>query len=126
MIQSRRSIMVLLLAAAMAASACQARPAATVQQLQTATVTRGALQATVSASGTIAAHAQVAVPFQNAGQVKTINVKVGDTVKSGQVLASLDTTDLDAAVTSAQAGLDMAQAKLAAAKKAPLPSEIQA
>src|SRR5512136_797419 len=126
MIQSRRSIMVLLLAAAMAASACQARPAATVQQLQTATVTRGALQATVSASGTIAAHAQVAVPFQNSGQIKTINVQVGDKVKAGQVMASLDTADLQVAVTSAQAGLDSAQAKLASAKKAPLPSEIQA
>ena len=72
------------------------------------------------------AHAQVTVPFQNAGQVKAINVKVGDTVKTGQMLASLDTTDLEVAVALAQAGLDMAQAKLAAAKKAPLPSEIQA
>ena len=126
MIQSKRSIMVLLLAAAMAVSACQAKPAATAQQLQTATVTRGSLQATVSASGTIVAHAQVAVPFQNSGQIKTINVKVGDQVKAGQVLASLDTSDLQVAVASAQAGLDSAQAKLASAKKTPLPSELQA
>jgi HlyD family secretion protein len=119
-------MMILLLVVAVVASACQTTPAATAQQLQTATVTRGSLQATVSASGTIAAHAQVAVPFQNSGQIKTINVKVGDKVKAGQVLASLDTADLEVAVASAQAGLDSAQAKLASAKKTPLPSEIQA
>src|SRR5512139_486060 len=111
MIQSKRSIIVLVLAAAMAASACQARPATTAQQLQTAAVTRGSLQATVSASGTMAAQAQVAVPFQNSGQIKTVNVQVGDKVKAGQVMASLDTADLQVAVASAQAGLDSAQAK---------------
>ena len=58
----------------------------------------------MSAAGTIAAHAQVTVQFQNSGQIKTVNVKVGDKVKAGQVLASLDTTDLEAAVASAQAG----------------------
>ncbi len=126
MIRHKRSIMVLFLAAALAVSACQARPAATAQPLQTATVTRGSLQATVSASGTMAAHTQVAVPFQNSGQIKTINVKVGDQVKAGQVLASLNTADLQVAVASAQAGLDSAQAKLASAKKVPLPSEIKA
>lgn len=126
MIRHKRSMMILLLVMAVVAAACQARPAATAQPLQTATVTRGSLQATVSASGTMAAHAQVAVPFQNSGQIKTINVKVGDKVKVGQVLASLDTADLQVAVASAQAGLDSAQAKLALAKKAPLPSQIQA
>ena len=127
MLRQKRSLIVVLLAVAVLASACQANATATpTQQLSTATITRGSLQATVSGAGTIAAHAQVAVPFQNTGQVKAINVKVGDTVKARQVLASLDTTDLEAAIASAQAGLDMAQAKLAAAKKAPLPSEIQA
>lgn len=126
MIHSKRSMMILLLAVAVVASACQARPAATAQQLSTANVTRGSLQATVSAAGTIAARAQVAVTFQNSGQIKTVNVKVGDKIKAGQVLASLDTADLEAAVASAQAGVDSAQAKLASAKKGPLPSEIKA
>jgi HlyD family secretion protein len=126
MIRHKRSMMILLLVMAVAASACQAGPAATAQPLQTATVTRGSLQATVSASGTMAAHTQVAVPFQNSGQIKTINVQVGDKVKAGQALASLDTANLQVAVASAQAGLDSAQAKLALAKKAPLPSQIQA
>ena len=126
MIRHKRSWMILLLALAVVTAACQARPTATPQQLPTATVTRGSLQATVSAAGTIAARAQVTVQFQNAGQIKTVNVKAGDSVKAGQVLASLDTMDLEAAVASAQAGVDSAQAKLAAAKKGPLPSEIKA
>ena len=38
MIQSKRSMLILLLVATVVASACQARPAATAQPLQTATV----------------------------------------------------------------------------------------
>ena len=127
MIQQKRSLMVLLLALAILASACQANAsAATPQQSSTATVSRGTLEATVSAAGTIAAQAQVAVQFQNSGQVKTVNVKVGDQVKAGQVMASLDTAELETEVASAQAALDNAQAKLAIAKQAPSASEVKA
>ena len=125
MMRNKRLAITVLLAVAMLASACQARATAT-PQLSTATVSRGSLQATVSASGTIAAHAQVTVLFQNSGQIKTVNVKAGDPVRAGQVMASLDTTDVEVAVALAQAGLDMAQARLATAKKEPLPSEIKA
>jgi HlyD family secretion protein len=125
MIRQKRFMMMLVLVLALAASACQAKPAGTTQQLQTATVTRGSLQATVSAAGTIAAPAQVAVQFQNSGQVVAVNVKVGDQVKAGQVMASLDSTSLEAALASAQAGLDMAQAQLAATQKGPLASQVK-
>ncbi len=125
MTKQTRFMTALVLVLALAASACQANSAGTTQQLQTATVTRGSLQATVSAAGTIAAPAQVAVPFQNSGQVKAVNVKVGDRVKAGQVLAVLDSTSLEAALASAQAGLDMAQAQLAATQKGPLASQVK-
>ena len=124
--RNKRLAITVFLAVAMLASACQASATATPQQLQTATVSRGSLQATVSASGTIAAHAQLTLQFQNSGQIKTVNVKAGDKVKAGQVLATLDTANLEVAVASAQAGLESAQAKLASAKKPPLPSQIQA
>jgi len=123
--REKQSLFILLLAAAMAISACRPSTAAS-QQIQKATVTRGSLQATVSGAGTILARAQVTVQFQNSGQVKTVNVKVGDRVRAGQVMAALDTTDLEAAVISAQAAVDIAQARLAALKKGPLPSQIQA
>jgi HlyD family secretion protein len=124
MMRQKRFMMMAVLVLALAASACQAKPAGTTQPLQTATVTRGSLQATVSAAGTIAAVAQVAVPFQNSGQVEAVNVKVGDQVKAGQVMAALDSTSLEAALASAQAGLDMAQAQLAATQQGPLASQV--
>lgn len=126
MMRNKRLAMTVFLVLVVLASACQARATATPQQLQTATVSLGSLQATVSASGTIAAHAQLTLQFQNSGQIKTVNVKAGDHVKAGQVLATLDTASLEVAVASAQAGLESAQAKLASAKKPPLPSQIQA
>ena len=76
MILQKRSLMVLLLALAILASACQANASAASQpQTSTAMASRGTLVATVSAAGTIAAQAQVAVQFQNSGQVKAVNVK---------------------------------------------------
>jgi len=127
MIQQKRSLMILLLALAILASACQANVSAASQpQTPTATVSRGTLAATVSAAGTIAAQAQVSVQFENSGQVKAVNVKVGDQVKAGQVMASLDTAELETEAASAQAALESAQAKLAIAKQAPSASEVKA
>ena len=123
MIRNKRLGITVFLAMAMLASACQARTT-TQQQVQTATVTRGALQATLSEAGTVSAAAQVTLQFQNSGQIKTVNVGAGDKVHAGQVLASLDLSSLQASVASAQAGLDMAQANLATAKATPLPSQI--
>jgi HlyD family secretion protein len=126
MISQKRSLMVLLLVLAILASACQANASAAQSQTSTATVSRGTLAATISAAGTIAAQAQVSVQFQNSGQVKAVNVKVGDTVHAGQVMASLDTAELETEVASAQAALESAQAKLALAKQAPSDSEVKA
>jgi multidrug efflux pump subunit AcrA (membrane-fusion protein) len=53
------------------------------------------------AAGTVSGQTQAAVQFQTSGQVKTINVKVGDHVKAGQVMASLDAASLEAAVQGA-------------------------
>jgi len=122
----QRRIAMMAIALALAVSACAPKAGSTAQQTQTATVARGSLQATVSAAGTMAARAQVTVTFQNSGQVKTVGIKVGDRVKAGQVMASLDTTDLEISIATAQVSLESAQAKLAALKKGPLPSQIKA
>jgi HlyD family secretion protein len=125
MIRHKRSLMGLLLVLAMAVSACQSGASAQ-QQLQTATVTRGTITATVAASGNVSAKSQVTLAFQTTGVVKAVNVKVGDHVKAGQVMATLDDTNLQAAVTSAQAGLAVAQAQLEETKLGPLESQIKA
>lgn len=126
MIRHKQFLMAALLVLALALSACQAGASAAPQPLQTVTVTRGTITATVLAAGTVNGQVQANVQFQTTGQVKTINVQVGDHVKAGQVMASLDAASLEAAVQSAQAGLAIAQAKLEQTKQGPLPSQVQA
>jgi multidrug efflux pump subunit AcrA (membrane-fusion protein) len=78
---------------------------------QLVAVTSGTLNATVSAQGTIAALATDALSFSSSGKVTAVNVKAGDSVTAGEVLATLDSASLQASVSSAQASLAQAQAK---------------
>lgn len=67
---------------------------------------------TVSASAVIVPLKKVELSFANAGRVKAVGVKVGDTVKAGQVLVELDTTLLEAKVREAEANLAAAQVQV--------------
>lgn len=69
---------------------------------------------TVASTGTLAPQNQSYLNFTGSGTVTAVNVSVGDTVASGQVLATQDTTSLASAVTSAQAAVDSAQSALTA------------
>ncbi len=77
--------------------------------VQTVTVKRGSLVATVSASGNVSAPGQVSLAFPSSGRVAAVNVKVGDAVKQGESLMALDTTDLNLALKTAQSNLSSAQ-----------------
>ena len=79
----------------------------------------------VKAIGAFASANQATLAFQAAGRLKQINVKEGDAVHAGDLLASLDTTMLDLQVTQAQAALDTAQAR-ADALKNPSASDVAA
>jgi HlyD family secretion protein len=70
----------------------------------------GNIQETVSASGNLIAEQSVALTFKSQGYVETCNVQLGDLVKAGQVLATEDTSDLQASVDQAEASLESAQA----------------
>jgi multidrug efflux pump subunit AcrA (membrane-fusion protein) len=63
--------------------------------------------------GTIQPVSEATVTFPVSGQVATVNVKQGDQVTAGEVLAQLNTTTLSGQVSSAQSTLATAQAKLA-------------
>lgn len=82
----------------------------------TATVSQGTLTIAVSGSGTVAAARTVEVPFQQAGTVTAVDVKVGDQVTAGQTLATIDAGDLELQLQQAQANLKAAQATLEQAK----------
>jgi len=76
-----------------------------------ATVERGNLSATVSATGTLNAVTTVSVGTQVSGQVSQLLADFNDHVKKGQLLARIDPTLALQAVTDAQANLEKAQAQ---------------
>jgi HlyD family secretion protein len=71
------------------------------------------------AIGNLTSANQATLAFQSAGRVKDIKVKEGDRVKAGDLIATLDTTALDATVVQSQAALDSAAASLAKVKAGP-------
>jgi multidrug efflux pump subunit AcrA (membrane-fusion protein) len=87
-----------------------ATAAAATQQL--ATVTKGPISNTVSAEGTITAAQTANLSFPSSGTVTAVNVKAGDTVTAGQMLATVDSAQLASSVGSAQSNVATALAKL--------------
>jgi HlyD family secretion protein len=90
----------------------KAQAAATVQEssFKTATVRTGSLIISATGSGTLKAGKTVNLSFSTSGVVGMLNVKVGDTVEKGQVLAELqDLTSLKHNVTAAELDLTLAQ-----------------
>lgn len=79
-------------------------------------VKRGDLVLTLSLNGTIRPKREVNLFFKIPGKVKSIYVEEGDRVSPGQVLATLESHELQAQVCQAKAALNMAEARLAQAK----------
>lgn len=79
---------------------------------RTAAVTVGDVDQTLALSGTIAASARQDLSFGADGTVKKVTAATGDTVAAGDVLATLDPTDLETAVTKARATWAKAKAQL--------------
>ncbi|HYQ65586.1 efflux RND transporter periplasmic adaptor subunit [Actinophytocola sp.] len=87
------------------------RPAEASTQPIIATATVGTQRQTVSASGTIEPAARADLNFAVSGEVTQVLVKEGDTVTTGQTLATVDDTLLQAQLTAARAALDAAEEK---------------
>jgi HlyD family secretion protein len=79
-------------------------------------VRRGTLEVTVSGSGNLQPHTLVNLAFPKSGIVRKVYVGVGDTVKAGQVLAELDTRDLELQLQNARINLEIARIRLAQAQ----------
>jgi HlyD family secretion protein len=67
-------------------------------------VVRATLSSAVESSGSIAAQDDVALSFRTSGAVAQVNVDVGHRVKTGDVLAKLDTAQLELQVARAELG----------------------
>ncbi|MEV7211990.1 efflux RND transporter periplasmic adaptor subunit [Kitasatospora cineracea] len=90
--------------------------AATSSKVRTATVAKGTVQATVSGSGTLFSPSDAAQDFTTGGRLTAVKVAVGDAVKKGQVLATVDTAASQQQVDQAQAALNTAEANLTKAE----------
>ena len=87
-----------------------AKPAAATVRLGTAT--RGTVSSVVSGTGSLQPAGRMNVNFRVAGQLSEVDVKVGDKVTTGQVLARIDPSVQQANLSQAQASLAAAQANL--------------
>jgi HlyD family secretion protein len=132
---SRRSLIILLVVVLAAAASgyyyWQQRLAAeraAREAIQQAVVARGDIVFTVSATGSLAPEAQVNLYFGAASPlpVEDVNVVVGQAVRKGDVLARLDTADLELAVRQAEQSLKSAELALAQLKAPPRPQDIAA
>lgn len=82
-------------------------------QYITAEVTRGNIEDSVLATGILEATQMVNVGAQVSGQVKKMNVKLGDQVKQGQLIAQIDSIRQENEVKTAEANIKNQQAQLA-------------
>ena len=87
-------------------------PASKPPAFVTATATLGDLEQSVLATGTLQAFKQVSVGAQASGQIKTLAVALGDTVKKGQLIAEIDALKQKNDLRNTQAALQSAEALL--------------
>src|SRR5919109_4751866 len=85
-------------------------------EFKTVKVQRGSLIVTVTATGTLKPINQVNVGSELSGTIETVEVDYNDRVKQGQILARLDTDELEAKLRQSKAALESEQAKLQVAR----------
>ncbi len=86
--------------------------------IQTAIVKRQDIEKTVLTTGQVVSKTDLSLSFQTSGFVRKINVKEGDVVRAGQVLAVLDQGNAVAQLQSAKGSLAQAQANYEKIKSA--------
>jgi macrolide-specific efflux system membrane fusion protein len=78
----------------------------------TATAALGDLEQSVLATGTLQAFKQVSVGAQASGQIKSLSVALGDSIKKGQLIAEIDAMKQENDLRNTQAALLSAEALL--------------
>jgi HlyD family secretion protein len=85
---------------------------AAASQIQTAKVEKGKLTITIDATGKVRSAQSATLYWGTSGTVEKVNVQLGQSVKAGEVLASLAQTSLPQSVITAQAELESARKAL--------------
>jgi RND family efflux transporter MFP subunit len=81
-----------------------------------ARVTRGDLSSTLTVAGQFQPYQQVDLHAKVSGYIRRINVDIGDRVRTGQVIATLEVPELNAQLAGAQAEVRHSQSEIGRAK----------
>lgn len=90
-----------------------------------AEVYRRTISQEISATGTVKKGEEINLNFKNAGRIEKIDIKVGDLVKSGEMLAKLETIQLGIQLQDTEASLGVIQAQLDKLLAGASPEEIK-
>jgi HlyD family secretion protein len=105
-------VLVLIVAGYFAYRALTAQRVSAAASVQTATVQRGTLTSSLSSAGTVRTGQSAVITWQTSGKVGEVNVKLGDHVSAGQVLAALDSSALSPSTINARQNLIAAKKNL--------------
>lgn len=120
-------VAVFVVAVAIGAVIIFSKPATTTQTItRDVQVGKVTMTESVSTTGTIEPQQRADLSFSSSGTIKEVSVSVGDKVTTGQALASIDLTDLKAAVDSAKASVDAAKSDYTTAVDSGVDAQIKA
>ncbi len=94
------------------------------KEVEIVNVELGRLLEKVSVTGKVKPYNRAELSFERAGVVKSVNYKVGEVVKVGDIIVSLDTADVLAQLKGAEANLLAEQARLTELRKGLRPEEV--
>lgn len=80
-----------------------------IQNVRTAPIERKKISMPVHSAGILASSEEIKLSFKTGGIISRINVSEGDRVKKGQILASLDLSEISSAVNQARNAYEKAQ-----------------
>lgn len=100
-----------------------AQPPAT--KNETITASTKTLTQEVSVTGKIKPAVSIDLSFERSGKINSAAVAIGDKIKTGQILASIDSKEIQASLSGAKAQLDSAIAKLNELTRGTRPEEIK-
>jgi multidrug efflux pump subunit AcrA (membrane-fusion protein) len=101
-----------------AAAGCSSKSAASTSKTQLATVQKGDVTIEVIGTGNLALQTKQDLAFEMSGTVSEVLVNLSDSVKKGQQLATLDTSDYDGQLKTLQKNVTAAERGLTNAGRA--------
>lgn len=118
-----RSPLIVLRGALLAALPClvftgcqEKQPESAPATASVAPVTRGDLASTLTVAGEFQPYQEVELHAKVSGYIRRINVDIGDRVKNGQVIATLEVPELNAQVAGTQAEVKHSQSEISRAE----------